>query len=183
MQYRRVVVANTNRTSRVVEDGVPPFSNEAVHTPGFASSLLWSTQAQPSSTYNGVDPTIGASTFVPGPGSTSLLMLTLPPDTIYLDPSYDPTAAGAEAVQNGPGLAELFEVDHPGMHTTPTVDYDVVIDGEVWLELSDGEVHLRAGDVVVQHGTRHAWRNKSDKPTTILAVLIGERRDDQEEKR
>lgn len=59
------------------------------------------------------------------------------------------------------------------MHTTPTVDYDVVIEGEVWLELSEGEVHLTTGDVVVQHGTRHAWRNKGDKPATVLAVLIG----------
>ena len=68
----------------------------------------------------------------------------------------------------------MFEVDSPGMHTTPTVDYDIVLDGEVWLELSDGrEVKLNTGDVVVQHGARHAWRNKSDRPATIAAILIG----------
>ena len=51
----------------------------------------------------------------------------------------------------------------PGMHTTATIDFEVVLDGEIWLELDDGvEVHLRAGDTVVQNGTRHAWRNHGD---------------------
>jgi len=50
-----------------------------------------------------------------------------------------------------------------------------VLEGELWLELTDGEVRLTAGDVVVQHGTRHAWRNRSDRPATLLAVLIGAR--------
>ena len=60
------------------------------------------------------------------------------------------------------------------MHTTPTVDYGVVLDGEVWLELDDGKtVHLKEHDVVVQNGTRHAWRNKGTKPATMAFVLIG----------
>jgi mannose-6-phosphate isomerase-like protein (cupin superfamily) len=95
---------------------------------------------------------------------------------VYFDNGFDGAEAGAEALEHTPGIAELFEHDNPGMHTTPTVDYDIVIDGEVWLELSDGrEVKLSAGDVVVQHGARHAWRNKSDKPVTIAAILIGAR--------
>ncbi|MFI7171241.1 cupin domain-containing protein [Rhodococcoides fascians] len=157
----------------MIDDGSPPFFNEAVHTPGFSSSLVWSTPAQPDSDYSGADPTVGATTLIPGPGGTSLLMLTLPPDSTYLDPSYDPVAAATEAAQNGPGLAELFEAEHPGMHTSPTVDYDIVVDGEVWLELTNGEIKLETGDVVVQHGTRHAWRNKSSRSATVVAVLIG----------
>ena len=54
-----------------------------------------------------------------------------------------------------------MEPDAPGMHTTATIDFEVVLEGEVWLELDDGEeVHLRVGDCVVQNGTRHAWRNR-----------------------
>lgn len=78
------------------------------------------------------------------------------------------------ALEHSPGIAEALEPENPGMHTTPTVDYDIVLDGEVWLELSDGrEVKLVAGDIAVQHGTRHAWRNKSDRPATVAAILIG----------
>lgn len=58
----------------------------------------------------------------------------------------------------------------PGMHTSDTVDIDFVLSGEVHVELDDGaEVHLKAGDVQVQNGTRHAWRNRSDEPC-VLAV-------------
>ena len=57
---------------------------------------------------------------------------------------------------------------------TNTVDYAVVSDGEIWLELDDGKtVHLKKGDVVVQNGTRHAWRNKGIAPVTMLFFLNG----------
>ena len=101
----------------------------------------------------------------------------LPPDAVYADSGFDGAAAADEAAEHSPGIAETLEPDSPGMHTTPTIDYNVVLDGEVWLELSDGaEVRLVAGDVVVQHGARHAWRNKSDRSATIAAILIGAQR-------
>lgn len=175
MKIRRVVVANVDGKSRVIADGTPPRTTVAVETPGFTQSFAWSTPPAPPTGYDGTDPTPGAATLLPAPGGSSLLVLTLPPDSVYAQPDFDPVAAGAEAARNSPGIANLFEPENPGMHTTPTVDYDAVLDGEVWLELTDGEVHLQAGDIVIQHGTRHAWRNKSDKPTTVLAVLIGGR--------
>jgi mannose-6-phosphate isomerase-like protein (cupin superfamily) len=173
MKVRRVVVANTDGVSRVIEDGEPPRATVAVETPGFEQALVWYTPPVPALDHPGPDPTVTTPTLLPKPGGTSSIILTFPPDTVYADPGFNPAAAGAEAARNSPGIAEQFEADNPGMHTTPTVDYDVVLDGEVWLELTDGEVRLTAGDVVVQHGTRHAWRNKSDKPATLLAVLIG----------
>jgi quercetin dioxygenase-like cupin family protein len=66
-----------------------------------------------------------------------------------------------------------MESDQGGMHRTPTVDLICVLSGEIWLELDAEEVHLRQGDCVVQNGTRHAWRNKSDKPCTMTVVLVG----------
>jgi quercetin dioxygenase-like cupin family protein len=63
------------------------------------------------------------------------------------------------------------------MHTTDTVDYGIVLEGEVWLELDDGkQIHLQAHDVVVQNGTRHAWRNKTQTPVKMAFVLIGANR-------
>ena len=60
------------------------------------------------------------------------------------------------------------------MHTTATIDFEVVLEGEVWLELDDGEeVHLKPGDTVVQNGTRHAWRNHGSVPARLAVFLIG----------
>ena len=92
---------------------------------------------------------------------------TLPAD------STSPTAL-AEMEQKLPGLAAHMEPDAPGMHTTATIDFEVVLDGEVWLELDDGkEVHLQPGDSVVQNGTRHAWRNHGTVPARLAVFLIG----------
>jgi hypothetical protein len=71
-----------------------------------------------------------------------------------------------------PGLPEHLEPDAPGMHTTNSVDYGVVLSGKLSLELDDGKtVDLEPGDVVIQNGTRHAWRIK--EKCTMLFVLIG----------
>ena len=175
MKVRRVLVANSDGTSRVVMDGEPPRATVAVETPGFEQTLVWYTPPVPELNAPSADPTVATPTLLPEPGGTSFIILTFPPDAVYADPGYQPEAAGAEAARNSPGIAELFEPENPGMHTTPTVDYDVVLDGELWLALDEEEVRLSAGDVVVQHGTRHAWRNKSEKPATLLAVLIGAR--------
>ena len=63
------------------------------------------------------------------------------------------------------------------MHATDTLDYAIVIEGEAWLELDNGtRTRLTAGDVVIQQGTRHAWRNTSDRRVTVAFVLIGAKR-------
>src|SRR5207248_1847037 len=82
--------------------------------------------------------------------------------------------AMAEVEEKLPGMIGHMEPDAPGMHTTDTVDFEVVLSGEVWLELDDGaEVHLKPGDTVVQNGTRHAWRNKGSEPATLVAFING----------
>ena len=63
------------------------------------------------------------------------------------------------------------------MHTTDTIDFKYVISGEVWLELDDGvEVHLKAGDTLVQNGTRHAWPNKGSEPCRMVGFVVGAHR-------
>ena len=61
---------------------------------------------------------------------------------------------------------------HPLMHRTETVDYGIVIEGELTLVLDDAEVHLKVGSVVIQRGTNHAWANRSGKPCRMLFVLV-----------
>ncbi|HUG21902.1 cupin domain-containing protein [Piscinibacter sp.] len=178
MKVRRVVTGiGPEGRCGVVSDAPAPRSAEFTTVAGFASALIWSTPK---------DATVGKGapqddsplvSFVPGAGETRLMMVTFPPDSVMMRPDFDGAAFGAEFARNVPGLAETFEVDHPGMHTTDSIDYDVVLDGEIVLELDDGnEVTLRRNDVVVQCGTRHAWRNKTDKPATMLFVLIGAHR-------
>jgi len=65
--------------------------------------------------------------------------------------------------------------DHPrdpGMHRTRTIDYIVVVSGEIDLLLDDADIHLKAGDVVVQRGTNHAWVNRGDQPCRMAVVLV-----------
>ena len=65
---------------------------------------------------------------------------------------------------------------HPGMHKTATVDYAIVLSGEIDMELDDGRVvHLEAGDVLVQRGTIHNWVNRSNAPCVVAFVLIDAR--------
>ncbi|TWC63002.1 hypothetical protein FBY10_11521 [Pseudomonas sp. SJZ103] len=104
------------------------------------------------------------------------MILTLPPDAVYANPGFDFAAAALEQAHRAPGLAELFEPEAPGFHTTDTVDYVTVLDGEVWLETDTQEVRLGVHDTVVQNGTRHAWRNKSGNTATLSVVLVGTRR-------
>jgi len=61
---------------------------------------------------------------------------------------------------------------HPGMHTTDTVDYAIVLEGEIWAVMDEDETLMRAGDVLIQRGTNHAWANRSDKTARIAFVLI-----------
>jgi hypothetical protein len=116
---------------------------------------------------------------VPGPGGTILHLVTFPPSSVFMDPSFDGEAARRESLSRLPGLADHFEKEDPGMHKTNTVDYAVVFEGEIWLELDDGNtIHLERGDVFVQNGTRYAWRNKGTKPVTMLFFLNGAREDE-----
>jgi mannose-6-phosphate isomerase-like protein (cupin superfamily) len=86
----------------------------------------------------------------------------------------DPDAALAEIRQKLPGLIDVLELDGGGMHRTDTVDFNLIVSGEVWLELDDGsEVLLKAGDCVVQNGTRHRWRNPTSEPCVMAVAQIG----------
>lgn len=172
---RRVVTGLTAEGKAVISRDEDLTEVVYEHTPGFAQAVAWTT-GSPLVPHDDV-PTVPLASYVPGPGETIALTVTFPPDSVFMDPSFDVGAAVAENLRNTPGLAECFEPDAPGMHTTPTVDYVVVLDGTVVLEVDDGvSTTLHPGDLVIQNGTRHAWRVPSDKPATIFAVLMGHAR-------
>lgn len=140
--------------------------------------MLWATAPGEPIRLNGADPTPGVRRQLPEPGGTCFLFVRLPPDSVFAGPSFDAPAADAEQRVAFPGLAELFEQADPGMHTTNSVDYALVLDGDLWLELDDGQLtKLGPGDTVVQNGTRHAWRNLGTSPVTLVVVQVGANRE------
>ena len=62
--------------------------------------------------------------------------------------------------------------NHPHMHRTETVDYVIVIDGEIEMDMDDSTVKLKQGDIMVQRGTNHAWANRSGKNARVAFVLV-----------
>lgn len=103
--------------------------------------------------------------YFPPIGGFRFGMFSIPPDGVA---GSDPADFEAEA----PGLLRYMDLSDPGMHTTDTIDFEVVLEGTVILELDDGaEVALNPGDTVVQNGTRHRWKNGGDT-TARLAVFI-----------
>ncbi|UZX03271.1 cupin domain-containing protein [Arthrobacter sp. CDRTa11] len=171
---RRVVTGVRNGRSVVVSDGPVPNAHHYTSIPGMMTSVLYATAASPGLPQEEVETAPLRMHVPPPPGETRLMIVTFPPDSSLALPGFDPAAADAEQREFIPGLAELFEQDAPGMHRSETVDYGVVLDGEIWLELDEGDrTHLRTDDVVVQCGTRHAWRNAGDRTAKMLFVLIG----------
>lgn len=176
MQIRRVVAGvGVDGKAKVVSDGIAPRRTEFSTVAGFAASLIWATDA---------DRQVGAGEavadrtaqvgFVPGAGESRLMIVSFPPDSAMTRADFDAAAFGAEFARLIPGLAETFEPDCPGMHTTDSIDYDIVLEGEITLELDDGQqVLLSRHDVAVQYGNRHAWRNHGEQPATMLFVLLG----------
>jgi mannose-6-phosphate isomerase-like protein (cupin superfamily) len=166
--YRRVVTENVNGKA-VIQSDQPLLAYEFNTVPGYEHTLIWVNPAIPDlSEEQRLDQY--PDSVVPGPGGTSLHFVTFPPGSVFADPSFD----GEEALIRLRGLADHFEKEDPGMHKTNTVDYAVVYEGEIWLELDDAKtIHLKRGDVVVQNGTRHAWRNTGTAPVTMSFFLNG----------
>jgi hypothetical protein len=175
MKIRRVVTGQTGSGKSVF------VKDEQVDTvilallPGFEFHRMWGSDARPALPADGTPP--AQPTYFPATDGYRFGFFTLPSGTVRRAEGLDVASALAEMRQKLPGMAEVMEPDYPGMHTTDTVDFDVVVSGEVWLELDDGaERLLKAGDCVVQNGTRHAWHNRSAAPCVIAVCLLGARR-------
>ena len=175
MQRRRIVTGHdaTGRSVFVRDETVTPVTVSLL--PGAEFHQMWARDA-PASLPHDADAPDGWRYFPPSDGFR-FGFFTLGPDSVTLPEDLDISAALGELEAHLPGMGEVMEPDHPGMHTTDTVDFDVVMSGEVWLELDDGqEVRLGPGDCVVQNGTRHAWHNRTSEPVTVAVALVGARR-------
>jgi hypothetical protein len=175
MNVRRVVAGTDERGKSVfLSDSIAPHSHDFEFMPDQAQTRVWFTPGPATGTPPAAEPTSDRGPVVPGPGGASFVIVRYAPDSVVADPRFDAASANDEFATYAPDIAESSDPDEPGMHRTPSVDYGVVLDGEIWLELDDGaQTRLTRGDTVVQIAGRHAWRNKTDRPATVAFVLTG----------
>lgn len=176
--HRVVTGHDADGRAIVASDGPLPTVVEIQAIPGTVFHEVWETRATPAPVDNGADPTVGPLKLPPPKQGTRIRFVDIPPDT------EDFLAHGAARMQDaftqaGDAAASTVRRDspHPLMHRTESIDYGVVIDGEMTLVLDAGEALLRPGSVVVQRGTNHAWANRSGRPCRMLFVLVDGRYD------
>jgi mannose-6-phosphate isomerase-like protein (cupin superfamily) len=122
---------------------------------------------------NGADPTVGALQLKPPTQGTRIRFVDIPPDTeAFLQQGAAAMKSAFSQIGDTAASTVKTNSPHPLMHRTESVDYGVVIEGEMTLVLDDSEVLLPQGSVVVQRGTNHAWANRSGKPCRMLFVLV-----------
>lgn len=170
----RVVTGHDADGKAIIASNGPLATVVEIHAiPGTVFHEVWETRATPAPLDNAADPTTGPLMLPPPKQGTRIRFVDVPPDTA------DFLAHGAARMkdaftQAGDVAVSTVKRDspHPLMHRTESIDYGVVIDGEMTLVLDDSEVLLRPGSVVVQRGTNHAWANRSGKPCRMLFVLV-----------
>jgi hypothetical protein len=128
---------------------------------------LWLTHSAPASNTETDPAPDGVILRTPPPdrGGTVIRIADIPPEK---EQPYDPEDLRRRACRTTPDRSAR----HPGFHATDTIDYAICLEGEIWAMLDEGETLMRAGDVLVQRGTYHAWSNRSDKTARMLFVLI-----------
>jgi len=136
---------------------------------GIAPTLLWVTEATPAPIRTSADlPQVGVA---PGPGGTNFRIVEIAPEQT-ITASEEARRAAIRQMNLSAEGPQKDHPRHPGMHRTRSVDYAIILSGEIHLLLDEADVHLKAGDVVVQQATNHAWVNRRNEPCRIAFVLI-----------
>ncbi|MEO7573991.1 MAG: cupin domain-containing protein [Acidimicrobiales bacterium] len=177
MDVRRVVTGHDadGKAVFVSDEQVAPVVPGLL--PGNEFHRLWGGDTTPSFPDDGARP--DGRSYFPPVGGHRFGFFSIPPDGgAGAPPDLDVEAAMAEFEEKLPGLAGHMEPEAPGMHTTATIDFEVVLSGTVDLELDDGvRVTLGVGDTVVQNGTRHRWSNPGTEPAVLAVFICGAEHD------
>ncbi len=166
-KVRRIVTAvNDKGRSYIASDTRLPTAEVGPGAPVRAG--VWLTESAPSSNQGTYDPVPDGVITPIAPqkrGGTVFRIVDILPDRVApRDPAEFPARGGHTTPDRS--------AKHPGFHMTDTVDYAVCLEGEIYEVLDDDETLMRAGDVLIQRGTYHAWSNRSDGPARMLFVLI-----------
>jgi len=177
MDVRRVVTGHDTDGKAIFasDDIVKPVTLALM--PGSEFHQVWGSDTKRHFPDDGSRPV--APRYFPSADGFRFGFFTIPPEGGGGVPAdIDLGAAIAEFQELLPGLADYVEPDDPGMHTTATIDYGVVISGQATLELDNGATTvLNPGDTYVQNGTRHRWSNTGAVPAVLAIALIGAHHD------
>jgi hypothetical protein len=174
--FRRIVTGHNAQGKAIVqEDGPPPRIQRIGGPHGPIFYEVWNTTETPAriDAASG-EPAEDGISLAPPKGGTRIRVLDIPPDDASLD-TMSVEDAKAHFASVGAGDASRYEgkgKGHARMHRTETIDYGIVLDGEITLILDEGETVARAGDIVIQRGTNHGWANRSDRNCRIAFILI-----------
>src|ERR1700742_1024662 len=167
---RRVVTGHNDNGTAIIESDGPCPHMKVREGAGFVSNLLWVTDETPANVGLRIDRADRTIAVAPPPNGSILRIVDFPPVTPEVDS------------MDGSALRQAMGVDHAGpagapsrhayMHRTKSVDYAIVLSGEIDMLLDDSEVHLKAGDIVIQQATNHAWVNRSGAFCRIAFILI-----------
>lgn len=172
---RRIVTGHdTAGRSVVLSDDVSPHTLENPVRPGRGLTDLWRTDAVPANNAGAADAADRQVTLNPPENGTVFRFFQINPlaDEADLSPEEREARYARAFDQMGAGEDRIDTRRHPGMHRTRTVDYIILLQGEVTLLLDEGEVDMKPLDVVVQRGTNHAWENRGSEPAVLAGVLI-----------
>ena len=173
--YRRVVTGHDKNGAAIIEsDQVATQTLQRPNRPGVRLTNFWITDQTPAEYDGPTETCLGPLNLKPpARGSVFRCVEFMPedPEVMAQLSSEDGAAAFAEM---GAGDNVVRGGRHPWMHRTDSVDYGIVLNGEIWMLMDNekNDVLLKAGDVVVQRGTNHAWANRGTEPCTIMFVLI-----------
>jgi mannose-6-phosphate isomerase-like protein (cupin superfamily) len=167
-KIRRVVTGHKNGKSVIVMDGIAANVKEMASMPGLALTDLWETGTAPASNAGNDDAAARPVHLEPPKNGTILRIVEFPPDSAWRN-----KADAKEAFNSiGAGHAKDSHSADPMMHKTATVDYIIILKGEIHAIMDDGEVLLKPGDILVQRGTNHSWSVRGTEPCILAAVLV-----------
>lgn len=169
------VVTGHSKDGRSILSEVGPLPTvvEVTAIPGTVFHEVWSTGESPVRITNGDDPTLGPLVLPPPAGGTRFRFVDIPPDTEdFLKNGAERMDTAFEQIGDKAASTVKTNSPHPLMHRTESIDYGIVIEGEMTLVLDEGEACLKPGSVVIQRGTNHAWANRSGKMCRMLFVLV-----------
>jgi mannose-6-phosphate isomerase-like protein (cupin superfamily) len=173
-RFRRIVTGhNVQGRSAILSDDISPHVMPIMDQPNFAVTDFWKTSSTPAdnSAATSEDPCRLPIQVAPPTSGSVFRVVQFPPDKDW--------AAKAAAMGGSVAIDETAKAAHSGgpvrhahMHRTRSIDYAIVLSGEIWAVMDEDETKMTVGDVLIQRGTNHAWANRSSEPCVVAFVLI-----------
>ncbi|MET0466288.1 MAG: cupin domain-containing protein [Chitinophagaceae bacterium] len=173
--FRRIITGHDSKGNAIILSDAPPIHTQLVGGPGGPTFFeIWHTSETPAKILSHPGDRDEEGLMLPPPlNGTRLRVIEFPPEGEEIQKlTASDAAAKFKAMGEEKASTANSSAPHPLMHKTKTVDYGIVLEGEITLVVDLGETTLRTGDIVIQNGTNHAWANRSGKICRMVFILI-----------